>query len=247
MGISYHHKGHNMQAKSLSHANINNHPQWTYALTLSHKQSIHHFIHDRYIHNIMHIIIHHQHIHHIIISCHTTSTITSISHSTNTYTTQNNWKGSLLYHKSANLHYSAEQPKTAQQQHRKITILSIRVLPSPIRVWPISTPIPYAYHLSHTRMLRVPLPHTRTNRDQTTFKTSSSSSIRVLPSAIRVWPETRFPDLLWFSLPRDSSDPTSHCPILHSARSYHLTRIIPYSISQILTILHLIPTNFLQL
>ena len=112
--------------------------------------------------------------------------ITVLAHSTNTYTAQNNGKRSLLYHTSAKLHYSAEQPKTAQQQHRKITILPIRVLPSPIRVWPISQPNPIRVTPSHTRMLRVPLPHTRTNRDQTTFKTSSSSSIRVLPNAIRV-------------------------------------------------------------
>ena len=207
----------------------------------------------------MHIIIHHQHIHHIIISCQRTTTV--LAHSTNTYTTQNNGKWSLIYRTSAKSHYSAEQPKTAQQQHRKITILPIRVPPSPIRVWPIPQPNPIRVTPSHTRMLRVPLPHTRTNRDQTTFKTSSSSSIRVLPSAIRVpdhlirvlpsairvWPETRFPYLLWLSLLRDLSNPTFHSPILHIIRSYLLTQFIPYSISQNLTLLHLIPTNFLHL
>jgi hypothetical protein len=87
----------------------------------------------------------------------------------------------------------------------KSQICPYAYLPSPIRVWPISWPNPIRVSPSHTRMLRVSLPHTRTNRDQTTFKTSSSSSIRVLPSAIRVpchlirvlpsairvWPETR--------------------------------------------------------
>jgi hypothetical protein len=153
-----------------------------------------------------------------------------------------------------------KQPKLHNNSPGKTTSLPIRVLPMPIRVLPTPDQIHTRIAHVHTRMLRVSHSHTRTNRDQNTFKTSSSSSIRVLPSAIRVpchlirvlpsairvWPETRLPDLLWLSLLRDLSFSTFHSPIFHNNCSYHLTRIIPYSISPILTLLHLIPTNSSQ-
>ena len=122
----------------------------------------------------MHTIIHHPHIYHIIISCHIINTV--LARSTNTYTTQNNGKRSLQHHISAKYITQPKQPKTAQQQFRKIPTLpirvlsmpyaycpnlanSIRVMPTLLRVLSISSPNPYAYHLSHTRMLRVTIPH----------------------------------------------------------------------------------------
>jgi len=119
----------------------------------------------------------------------------------------------------------------------------------------------YAYDIHHTRttsrdmritrVWRVPAPKLPLPSHSIRVLPSAirvpAHLIRVLPSAIRVCPETRFPDLLWLSLLRDLSNSTFYSPILHNNRSYHLTRIITYSISQLLTLLHLIPTNFLSI
>ena len=128
--------------------------------------------------------------------------------------------------------------------------MPIRVLPTPDQ---IHTRIAHV----HTRMLRVSHSHTRTNRDQNTFKTSSSSSIRVLPSAIRVpaisyayclvpYAYDQKPDFqicngfLCYEIYPNSS---FHSPNFTQNHSYHLIQIVPYSISQILTSLHIISTN----
>ena len=79
-----------------------------------------------------------------------------------------------------------KQPKVYNNSPGKTTSLPIRVLPMLIRVLPTPDQIHTRIGHSHTRMLRVSLPHTRTTRAHFTFKIPSSSSIRVLPSAIRV-------------------------------------------------------------
>jgi hypothetical protein len=205
MGISYSPTGYAMHANHL--ANAASTTCIIYTLTTIYISS--------YIINILS----HKHIR----SCQTTTTV--LVHSTNTYTTPSHGKWSLICHTSAELHTQPKQPETAQQQHRKFTILPIRVLPMPIRVLPTPDQIHTRIGHSHTRMLRVSLPHTRTTRDHFTFKIPSlslirvwhtpyayhsrntritrvwrvpapkppfsSHPIRVLPSAIRVWPETR--------------------------------------------------------
>lgn len=80
-------------------------------------------------------------------------------------------KWSLTCQTSASFITQLGQPKTAQQQLRKIKLLPIRVCLMPIRVWLITQPpntrsahlwasqeaSPYAYGLPHTRMIRVSL------------------------------------------------------------------------------------------
>jgi len=103
---------------------------------------------------------------------------------------------------------------------------SIRVMPTLIRVLRISSPHSYAYHLSHTRMLRVSIPYYAYQQRPFYVQniiffthTRKASSIRVpalsyayclVPYAYDQKPELS--DLLWLSLLRNLSDPTFHSP-----------------------------------
>ena len=103
---------------------------------------------------------------------------------------------------------------------------SIRVMPTLIRVLRISSPNSYAYHLSHTRTLRVTTSHyayqqrpihvqnaifsTHTRKASPHTRTNISYAYCLVPYAYDQKPELS--DLLWLSLLRNLSDPTFHSP-----------------------------------
>jgi len=134
---------------------------------------------------------------------------------------------------------------------------SIRVMPTLLRVLRISSPNSYAYHLSHTRTLRVTTSHyayqqrpihvqnviflTHTRKASPHTRTNISYAYCLVPYAYDQKPELS--DLQWLSLLRDLSNSNFYSPISHTIHSYHLTRIIHFRFHKLLTFLSQIPTN----
>ena len=103
---------------------------------------------------------------------------------------------------------------------------SIRVMPTLLRVLRISSPNSYAYHLSHTRTLRVTTSHyayqqrpiyvqniiffSHTRKASPHTRTNISYAYCLVPYAYDQRPELS--DLQWLSLLRDLSNSTFYSP-----------------------------------
>jgi hypothetical protein len=74
-----------------------------------------------------------------------------------------------------------KQPKTAQQQHRKISILPIRVLPMPIRVLPKPGQTHTRNAHSHTRIARSLAQLIRVSPVSYAYATRNNTPLRVPP------------------------------------------------------------------
>ena len=143
--------------------------------------------------------------------------------------------------------WHANSPQNTRQCASKPAIQPTHTRMAPlIRVWYAYPHSPYAYHqrrfyvqnsffFPHTRMAPS---HTRTTQLPAYRKVYGAYQrlslpppghlIRVWPSVIRVWPDTKIAGLLWdFSATRFSSIPTFHSPISTEFHSHLKQKILP--------------------